>query len=161
MIPTSPSGPLGVGVRSGSRKRNAATTSSLAGSVQGHSQRYIGPHLRRRCYTAGVRPLGWQYHKQYREIRLIARLVLAFLTKTASGKEVGRRDDGMVHQEIAKMILTIASISAVIPCVSSSCSNTATLRFKADFWEANTSRYALSAPRKVRQLLVTFVIWDI
>ena len=39
VILTSPSGPLGVGVRSGSRKRNAATPSSQAGGGAGRRQR--------------------------------------------------------------------------------------------------------------------------
>ena len=62
VILTSPSGPLGVGVRSGSRKRNAATSSSLAGgdarrdlgaqhSADGYCRYADGRRLLSRCYT--------------------------------------------------------------------------------------------------------------
>jgi hypothetical protein len=52
VIPTSPSGPLGVGVRSGSRKRNAATASVLAGGGTRSDRQRIVHAPAASCYVA-------------------------------------------------------------------------------------------------------------
>jgi len=72
VIPTSPSGPLGVGVRSGSRKRNAATASSLVKRLQEWNrvtQRLGHGYASRRRVCSHYKLLHAIYGEDGRELR--------------------------------------------------------------------------------------------